>query len=295
MKRLIFAIIIVYTFLSWAAMGADKLGKNDIVAITGDSITQAGYPLYIEAYLNMCYGNGPVRTIKFGWPGDSMGSFWGRKCAADPVLAFQPTVVTTLYGMNDAAYRTVGKDTVRHYRNGLVKMVEAYKKNGSCRVIIGSPTAVDTHTYQTKNNLSAVQYNNSLGLLRDTAKEVAQEQGCQFVNIHDLMLEVMAKAKAKYGPEYHVAGKEGVHPSSNGLLVIAYAFLKAMGCDGNIGTITIDLANDKTNVTEGHKILSYHDGLLDLESARYPFCFKGKPDDPQATSGIIEFSRSMRT
>lgn len=289
MKKFYLLIIIAWVFLVQTVLGGDQLSRDDVVAITGDSITQAGYPLYIEAYLNMCYNQGPVRTIKFGWPGDSMGSFWGRKCGADPVLSFRPTIVTTLYGMNDAAYRKVDENTVRRYRNGLVKMIEAYKKNDSCKVIIGSPTAVDTTTYPTRHNLNAKSYNDSLALLVNEAEKVAKEYDCRFINIHDLMLQVMAKAKAKYGKEYHVAGQEGVHPSTNGLLVIAYAFLKELGCDGDIGTITYDIAGDKATASDHHKILNCKDRIIEIESSRYPFCFKGEPNNPGATSGIIEF------
>ena len=103
------------------------------------------------------------------------------------------------------------------------------------------------------------------------------------------MLDVMAKAKAKYGEDYAVAGGDGVHPDPNGHLVIAYAFLKALGCDGNIGTITVDLAANKATATDGHKVLAIKDGSVDIESTRYPFCFSGDPKSPDATTGIIEF------
>ncbi|OGV58826.1 MAG: hypothetical protein A2X45_04635, partial [Lentisphaerae bacterium GWF2_50_93] len=268
----------------------NKVRKDDVVAVCGDSITAGGYSLLIESYLSMCYKDVPVKTVKFGWPGDSMGSFWGRKCGAEPILSVHPSIVTLCYGMNDGGYKALGKDTARHYRNGMEKLVQELKKNGVRTVIIGSPTAVDTTTYRNKkNNLTASDYNSVLAALGDSAKQLAEEQGSVFVNIHDLMLDVMAKAKAKYGAEYHVAGKEGVHPSGNGNLVIAYAFLKAMGCDGNIGTITVDLSGGKAEASAGHKILSFKDGVVEVESSRYPFCFKGKPDDPSATSGIIEF------
>jgi hypothetical protein len=100
---------------------------------------------------------------------------------------------------------------------------------------------------------------------------------------------VMTKAKAKYGKAYHVGGGDGVHPDRNGHLVMAYAFLKALGCDGNIGTITVDLAADRAEATEGHKVLSCARGVVEIESTRYPFCFYGDPAQPAATRGVIEF------
>jgi hypothetical protein len=86
-----------------------------------------------------------------------------------------------------------------------------------------------------------------------------------------------------------LAGGDGVHPDRNGQLVMAYAFLRALGCDGQIGTITVSLADGKAEATEGHKVLSCDGGAVEVESSRYPFCFFGDPKATGATSGIIEF------
>src|SRR4030095_10860330 len=120
-------------------------------------------------------------------------------------------------------------------------------------------------------------YNKTLGELRDIAKQVAAEQKVSFADVHGVMLDVMAKAKAKYGDDYPVGGGDGVHPNPNGHLVMAYAFLKALGVDGNIGTITVDLGANKAEATDGHKVLSSNAGTIEIESARYPFCFSGDP------------------
>ena len=98
----------------------------------------------------------------------------------------------------------------------------------------------------------------------------------------------MERAKAKFGPRYHVAGADGVHPAANGHLIIAYAFLKALGCDGNIGTFTVDLAARRVTVSEGHRLLSFADDSVKIQSTRYPFCFYGEPTDPESTRGILE-------
>jgi len=104
------------------------------------------------------------------------------------------------------------------------------------------------------------------------------------------MRDVMTKAKAKYGAQYALAGAEdGVHPDENGHLVMAYAFLKALGCDGNIGTITVDLAGNSAKATDGHKIVSADGGKIQIESTRYPFCFFGKPGDQNGTLATTEF------
>jgi lysophospholipase L1-like esterase len=268
--------------------GAERVQKGDVVAVSGDSITeQKEYSAIIEAYLMACLQDGPVRTAQFGWSGDSMGYLWSRGGPA-PVLAIKPTVVTTCYGMNDGGYKPVEPATINAYRDGMVRLVQEYKKNGVRMVVVGSPGAVDTQTFR-QDPAQAAMYNPTLAALRDVARDVAQQEGCVFANVHDPMMQVMEKAKAKYGPNYHVCGGDGVHPGGNGHLVMAYAFLKALGCDGNIGTITLDLASNKASATAGHKVLGSQAGTVSLESTRYPFCFYGDPADPGATTGIIEF------
>jgi hypothetical protein len=136
-------------------------------------------------------------------------------------------------------------------------------------------------------------YNPTLASERDISKQVAQEQSVTFADVFDPMVDVMTQAKAKYGNKYALAGGDGVHPGPNGHLVMAYAFLKALGCDGNIGTITVDLAGDKASATDGHKVLSASKGTVEIESTRYPFCFPApkdaKPEQPNDVRGILSF------
>ena len=133
-------------------------------------------------------------------------------------------------------------------------------------------------------------YNKTLAAERDIARKVAEEQGVGFADVFDPMVEVMEKAKAKYGHAYHLAGGDGVHPDANGHLVMAYAFLKGLGCKGDVGTITVDLAANKAEATDGHQVKGVKDGEVEIESSRYPFCFYG--DDLKttgSTKGVIEF------
>ncbi len=270
------------------SFAADILKSDDLVAVCGDSITeQKDYSVDIEAYLLMCRAAGPVRTAQFGWSGDDVVWIFNRGSEKD-ILSIHPTIVTTCFGMNDGGYRAITDQILNKYRDGMKRLIATFKDNGVRIVVVGSPGVVDSVSFSRGTNGAEV-YNKTLATLRDVARDVAKENGFPFANVHDVMMDVMVKAKAKYGPDYTVAGGDGVHPASNGQLVMAYAFLKAMGCDGDIGTITVDLASGKATATDGHKVISAAKGTVALESSRYPFCFWGNPSDPNATSGIIEF------
>ncbi len=287
-RKVVFGVWMLLAAALASFAGEAKLQDGDFVAVIGDSITeQKQYSVFIEDYLLMCQPAAKLRVMQFGWGGETAGGFRGRM--ANDCLPFKPTVATTCYGMNDGGYRPFDENGQgKAYRGSQAAIVQEFKKAGVRLIAVGSPGVVDADIYR-RDPAAAKMYNETLAKLRDIAKEVAEKQGVVFANVFDPMMDAMTKAKAKYGKDYPVAGGDGVHPGSNGQLVMAYAFLKALGCDGNIGAITVDLGAGKAEATDGHKVLACRGGAVELESSRYPFCFFGDPKDPNATTGIIEF------
>jgi hypothetical protein len=49
------------------------------------------------------------------------------------------------------------------------------------------------------------------------------------------------------------------------------------------------MGSGRARATAGHKILSAANGVIEIESSRYPFCFFGDPAKPKSTRGVIEF------
>lgn len=282
----------------WAGLGgvpslpaADGLRPGDIVAICGDSITRQGlYSTFIETYLLACQQVKDVHAHQFGLNNETSWDFLTR--IDSEVLPFQPTAATLCYGMNDGGYSSVDPRREASYRQATTGIVRKLREAGVRLIVVGSPGAVDSSTFD-KNfltSISAQEYNTeTLSGLAQIARQVAAEQRVSYADVHGLFSEIMARAKAKYGAEYHVAGADGIHPAANGHLVIAYAFLKALGCDGDIGTVSVDLAKQYATATGGHRVLSFNNGTIEIESTRYPFCFFGNPSDPDSTRGIVEF------
>lgn len=261
------------------------LQAGDFVALCGDSITaQKLYSLYIEEYLVLCRPEAGLELQQFGWGGEKAPSFLERM--NNDVTPFGPEVATLCYGMNDGEYKAVTPQVLEKYREALTGIVAELRKAGVRRIILGTPGAVDTDSFR---KLDPQIYNNTLKELGEVAQELAQQEGLDFADVHTPMLEVMAKAKAKYGDRYYVAGSDGVHPNRNGQLVMAYAFLKALGVDGEIGTITLDVNSGAAEATEGHRVLQAGSDFVEVESSRYPFCFSGKPEAHDGNLGITEF------
>jgi hypothetical protein len=124
--------------------------------------------------------------------------------------------------------------------------------------------------------------------LRDIDRQLAQDTGKAFADVHQAMVDTMAKAKAAFGDTYDVCGTDGVHPGANGQLIMAYAFLKALGCKGDLAEITVDMAG-QGKASEGHKILSSAPGKVELESERYPFVLEGDAKASGGTRSITAF------
>jgi len=285
MKRRV--CVLLWLFAACALAGQGVLQDGDFVGICGDSITeQKQYSVFIESYLLMCQPV-KVRVMQFGWGGETAPGFLHKM--SNDAVPFKLSVATTCYGMNDGGYRPFDPSQQgKRYTDGMKGILDTFKKAGTRVVVVGSPGCVDSQTFR-RDPKAAAMYNVTLAKLRDIAQATAKDYGMPFANVYDVMLATMAKAKAKYGVNYHVAGGDGVHPSANGQLVMAYAFLKALGCDGDIGTITVDLAGNSAQATDGHTIVAVKGGAVEVESTRYPFCFFGNPKDVNATSGIIEF------
>ena len=266
------------------------LAPNARLAIVGDSITeQKLYSKFIETYLLACAGRPDISVFQYGWGGETAKGFSERM---DNDLAnFKPTVVTLCYGMNDGQYRPYADDIGRGYESAMRKVLTGLQRAGVEKVVVGSPGAVDTRYFN--NNrfapLSGAEgYNINLGRLRDIDRALAEQTGQIFADVHQPMVDTMAKAKTALGNEYDVCGRDGVHPGPNGHLIMAYAFLRGLGCDGNLGEIVVDLRGAST-ASGGHKVVNSSDGKAEIESTRYPFCLDGDAKSAGGTRSITAF------
>lgn len=277
---------------------AGALKDGDHVAVVGDSITeQKQYSVYIEAYLLACQPAKNLSATQFGWGGETALGFFGRMNS--DFAPFKATVATTCYGMNDGGYSPLDDRKAKTYRDAQTKIVQKMKADGVRFIVVGTPGCVDSDTFRKDANnpkqaaAMSAMYNKTLGGLGEIAKEVAQKEGVGFADVFGVMTDVMPKAKAKFGPDYHVGGKDGVHPEANGHLLMAYAFLKGLGVSGDVGTITVDLAAGKAEGSDGHKVAKASlDGAaktVEVESTRYPFCTSGDPKSPSSARGVLEF------
>jgi lysophospholipase L1-like esterase len=281
---LVLLLLSSFTSAQESAKGS-VLKKGHRVAIVGDSITeQKLYSKFIETYLTLCLSDLDLHVLQLGWSGETAPGFLGRM--NNDLLPWKPDVVTTCYGMNDGGYRAYDESIGRQYLAAMTDIVGRLKKSGAT-VVVGGPGAVDFNFFRNPKTKPEV-YNDNLSHLSGLAKKLAETEGFPHADVFGAMMAAQEKAKAALGQNYDVCGKDGFHPGPNGHLLMAYAFLKGMGLDGQIGSITVDLKG-KAASSEGHKIVGEETGKVELESSRYPFCFIGDEKSSGGTKSILPF------
>jgi hypothetical protein len=240
------------------------LEKGDRLAICGDSITeQKMYSRIMETYLTVCVPDLNVSVRQYGWGGETASGFLARM--TNDCLRFKPTIATTCYGMNDHRYGRYTEAIGKLYRDKQTAIVESFKNHGA-RVVLGSPGCVSHKDLPLNQNLCT---------LRNIDIEIAEGEKVGFADVFWPMLTAEVKAHEIYATNYWIAGGDGVHPGWAGHLVMAYAFLKGFGLDGNLGNVTVDLDSGKATAQGGHEVVSSKPGEIEIKSSRYPFCATG--------------------
>jgi hypothetical protein len=200
-------------------------------------------------------------------------------------LTFTPTIATLCYGMNDHAYAPFEQKRATWYTDKYTAVVKTFTDAG-VRVVLGSagsigkgkiPPWVKNKAYTNED------MNLTLCAFRDIDIGIAATQGTRFADVFWPMFTANVIAQKKYGDGYNLNGGDGVHPGWAGHVVMAYAFLRALGLDGDIGTITVDLKAGHAEASAGHKVDGFSDGTVSLTSQRYPYCVDDEAVDHDST------------
>jgi hypothetical protein len=146
--------------------------------------------------------------------------------------------------------------------------------------VLGSAGCVGKVPGWTKSGAYTLdELNINLCAFRDCDIAMAKEMQMPFADTFWNLFKARYEAQTLYGTNYNLCGKDGVHPAWAGHLVMAYGYLRAMGLDGDIGTVTVDLGAQTATATAGHTVESFKDNELTVTSTKYPFCAGGETND----------------
>jgi hypothetical protein len=253
---------------------------DDRLAFCGDGMTaDLGYTVYVEDYLLGCQQVTGLTTAEFGWSAQNPNDFLTR--INTDLVPFKPTVVTICYTNGDPTTRADSE----------IKLIEALKKIGVRAIVLGSPPCVGSNFQN--DPAKAATMNQSLAALAQIDKDVAAKEGIAYADVFGATTAAAAKAKEKLGADF-VVDQDGQS------LTMAYAFLKALGCDGDIATITVDFTPDfhigSAEASPGQSILSFADQTLQAQGTRYAFFFPGYPNGkplPEPIESCIPFDTEL--
>ena len=285
-----------YVLLPATATGSPLLKKGDRLAICGDSNTeQKLYSALLETYLTACLPELEITCRQYGWSGEQAGGFLKRM--KSDVLRFKPTIATTCYGMNDFRYVPYDEAIAAEYRKNQTAVIASFQEAG-CRVVLGSSGIIDSVPHWVKSAAGTQQeLNLSLSKFRNIGVEVATAKGTAFADLYQPMLLADYHAKKQYGPDFKVSGKDGVHPGWAGQIIMVYGFLKGLGIDGDLGSVTYNDATGKVSAVNGHEILATENGNITLRSTRLPFCTgpgaTDKDDSIRAGLALVPFDDEL--
>jgi lysophospholipase L1-like esterase len=247
------------------ARGGDfYLKQGDRVVFYGDSITeQRLYTAITETYVVTRYPDLNVSFVHSGWGGDRVtGGGGGTIDVRLPrdVIAYKPTVMTIMLGMNDGNYAAETEATDRTFFDGYKHIVESVRTAlPDVRITLIRPSPYDDVTRAP--NFPA-GYNDVMVSFGKWIANYAKQQNMTVADLNTPLVEVLEKAK-ELDPEHaHQIVPDRVHPGLSGHLIMAEQLLKSWNARPVVAAVAIDVASGKPVATSAE-----HTAVSDLTGA----------------------------
>jgi lysophospholipase L1-like esterase len=225
-----------------------KIG--DRVVFYGDSITeQRLYTVIAETFVVTRYPKLDAVFVHSGWGGDRVtgggGGTIDTRLQRD-VIAYKPTVMTIMLGMNDGEYapesEAVDKKFFDGYRH-IVDAVRAALPGVRITAIRPSPDDDITHAPNFPGG-----YNGVMISFGKWIANYAREAGLNVADLNTYVAQVVAKANEQNGEEARKIIPDRIHPSFAGHLIMAEELLKSWGARPVVSAVAIDASEGKPQV-----------------------------------------------
>jgi lysophospholipase L1-like esterase len=240
-------VLALWPALASAAECKFNLKDGDRVVFYGDSITdQRLYTTFTETYAVTRFPRTNVTFVHSGWGGDRVTGGGGGPIDLRldrDVIAYKPTVVTIMLGMNDARYEPFRDPTFNTYAEGYKHIVDKLKADvPGVRLTLIKPSPYDDVTRKPKFEDG---YNSVLIRYGDFVRELAQKSGSDFADLNTLVTDATRKAFESDPALAEKLNPDRVHPGAGGQLLMAYALLKAWNAPSLVSYVAIDARNGK--------------------------------------------------
>ncbi len=256
--RLTAWLLLALPALALPARAEEKfyLKDGDRVVFYGDSITeQRLYTTFTETYVVTRFPDRDITFVHSGWGGDRVGGGGGGPIdlrLRRDVLAYRPTVVTVMLGMNDASYRAFDKKIFDTYADGYKHLVDyVTARDPGVRMTLIQPSPYDDVTR--KPNFEG-GYNAVLTRYGDFVKDLAHEKHLDVADLNTSVVKATEKAYASDPKNAERLNQDRVHPGEGGQLLMAAALLNAWNATAIVTEVSIKAGTEPTSKAEHTKI-----------------------------------------
>lgn len=256
LTRLITAASTAVALLASAASAQNgfALKDGDRVVFYGDSITESRqYNNMVETYVLTRFPKLNVKFIGSGWSGDRVTGAPER--LQRDVLAHNPTVVTTMFGMNDGSYLPLNEARFETYSKGYQAIVDTLKQGApGVRITLIQPSPYDDVTRPP--NIEG-GYNTVMVRFGQYVKELADKEKLHVADLNTPVVEMLQKANATAPALAARIIGDRVHPGQAGHLIMGKALLKSWNAPALVTAVEIDAKTRKVVRAENTTITNF--------------------------------------
>ncbi|HMF74173.1 MAG TPA: SGNH/GDSL hydrolase family protein [Bryobacteraceae bacterium] len=239
------------------------LHTNDTVVFYGDSITeQRLYSMLTELYAVTRYPKLNVRFVHSGWGGDRVTGGSGGPIDVRlnrDVLAYHPTVMTIMLGMNDGGYATHVPANDETFFAGYKHIVESMRRSiPALRITAIDPSPFDDVTRPL--TLQPDGYNAVLAKYGAWIRNYAVEAKLDFADLNTPAVDMLRQANTSDPALAPKIIPDRVHPGLAGHLIMAEALLKSWDARAVVSTVSLDAKTGKVTQSEFAQVTDLHPG-----------------------------------
>ena len=233
-----------------------SLKDGDTVVFYGDSITdQRLYTTFAETYLVTRFPTLRFTFVHSGWGGDKVSGGGGGPIdlrLRRDVIAYHPTVVTIMLGMNDGRSRAFDQAIFQEFASGYEKIVHDLKTAlPELRITAIQPSPFDDVTREPNFEGG---YNAVLVRYAAFIKELANREHLAVADLNTPVVAMLHKARAQNAALSQKIIPDRVHPGASGHLIMAEALLKSWNAPALVSDVEIDARAGKASRSENAEV-----------------------------------------
>ena len=232
------------------------LKDGDRVVFYGDSITdQRLYTTFTETYVITRFPKLDVTFVHSGWGGDRVTGGAGGPIDVRlrrDVVAYKPTALTIMLGMNDGSYRAFDEKIFDTYAKGYQHIIDSVKEAlPGIRITVIQPSPFDDVTQPPRFEGG---YNAVLVRYSQFVKELAGQEKLGVADLNAPVVAALEKAKAADAELAKKIIPDRVHPGPGGHLLMAAELLKSWHAPALVSAVEIDASTKKVPEAKGTSV-----------------------------------------